>query len=90
MRKIERFGIFVFHSDAEGIPLKCADSPEECATFRNIPDAFKEVEERHIDYGVRTEIVDLDSNTVVLETTDEGRIWNAPVRARKPAVPVPA
>ncbi len=90
MRKVERFGIFVFYEDAEGVPLKCADNPGECATFRNTTEALKEMNERSIDYGVRTEIVDLDSNTIILQTTDEGRTWAVPARIREPAVPVPA
>ena len=91
MRTIEQFGVFVFHDDAgEGAPLKRADNPEECATFRNSAEALREMNERHIDYGIRTEIVDLDSNKVVLRTTDEGRTWIVPAKGERSAVPVPA
>ena len=91
MRKIEQLGVLVFHENEEsGIPLKYADNPDECATFRNSAEALREMEERGIDYGVCTEIVDLESEGVVLRTTDKGRTWNVPTREERAAVPVPA
>lgn len=91
MREIRQFGVLVFHSDAEeGVPLKYAESPEECATFLNSAEALREMNERQIDYGIRTEIVDLDSNKVVLETTDEGRTWSVPAKRCRAAAPAPA
>ena len=91
MRKIEQLGVFVFHENEEdGVPLKYADNPDECATFRNSAEALREMEERGIDYGIRTEIVNLDNNKVVLRTTDEGRTWNVPTREERAADPVPA
>ncbi len=91
MRKIEQLGVFVFHENEEdGVPLKYADNPDECVTFRNIAEAKQEMEERLIDYGIRTEIVDLDRNKVVLRTTDEGRTWSVPAQGERSAVPVTA
>lgn len=90
MRKPEQFGVFVFHTETECFPLQRADDPGESATFRTITEALKEMNERRIDYGIRTEIVDLDSNTVVLETADEGKTWSAPERNRRPAALTPA
>lgn len=91
MRTIEQFGVFVFHEGAEdGAPLKRADNSEEWATFRNSTEALREMDERHIDYGIRTEIVDLDGNKVVLRTTDEGRTWIVPAKGERSAIPVPA
>ena len=92
MRQIKQFGVFVFQdkSEAAGTPLKYADSPEENATFSSPAEAQAEMSERYIHYGIRTEIVNLDNNTVALETTDRGRTWHEPTRARKSAEPVPA
>ena len=91
MYTIEQFGVFVFHEEVgEGTPLKRADNSEECVTFRNSAEALREMDERHIDYGIRTEIVDLDSNNVVLRTTDEGRTWIVPTKRECSAAPVPA
>ena len=91
MHKIEQFGVFVFYEDTGGgVPLKRADNSEESATFRNFAEALQEMNERRIDYGIRTEIVDLDSNKIILRTTDEGRTWIVPTKGERSAAPVPA
>ena len=85
MREIKQFGVFIFRDESEiaGTPLKYADFPEENATFSSLAEAQAEMSERSIHYGIRTEIVNLDNNTVALETTDRGRTWHEPTRARK-------
>ena len=90
MKEIKQFGVFVFRDKSEvaGTPLKYADSPEENATFSSLTEAQAEMSERSIHYGIRTEIVNLDSNVVVLETTDRGRTWHEPTSARKSAEPI--
>lgn len=92
MKEIKQFGVFVFREESEivGIPLKYANSPEENATFSSPAEAQAEMSERSIHYGIRTEIVNLDNNVVVVETTDRGRTWHEPTRTRKLAMPVPA
>ncbi len=92
MKRLDQFGVFVFHEDEEeGAPLKRADNSEGCATFADPAAARQEMDERCIDYGIRTEVVDLDSNKVVLQTTDGGLTWHEPARARQStAEPVPA
>jgi hypothetical protein len=84
MQKIKQFGVFIFNDDTEeGPPLKRADNPEECATFSDPMEALREMNERCIDYGIRTEVVDLDCNAVLLETTDQGQTWCEPKHARR-------
>jgi hypothetical protein len=91
MHTTEQFGVFVFHEETGGgVPLKRADSSEECSTFRNSAEALREMDERRIDYGIRTEIVDLDSNKVVLQTTDEGQTWDVPTKRERLDIPAPA
>lgn len=92
MNAIKQFGVLVFHhgNTGEGLPLKRADNPEEHATFDNPAEAQKEMDERHIDYGLRTEIVDLDSSAIILQTTDEGRTWSAPTKGERLVTSVPA
>lgn len=90
MKEAKQFGVFVFREESEvaGTPLKYADSPDECATFSSPAEAQAEISERSIHYGIRTEIVNLDNNVVVIETTDRGRTWHKPTRAHKSAEPI--
>ena len=91
MTRVEQFGVFVFHSEApNGASLKCADGNGKCATFRNSAQALKEMSDRGIYYGTRTEIVDLVSGAVVLETIDRGTIWSVPAEGRRSAALPPA
>ncbi len=93
--RTNRYRVFIFpHADDRDTEngnhaLRHAGS-EEIVTFISISDALKEMNERQIDYGVFTEIIDLDTGNSVLETTDKGRTWRTLACAHKPAKSVPA
>jgi hypothetical protein len=96
MQKSRRFVVYIF-PDANDLntengnnAMKCAEKPDEIASFDSWQMAKTEMRERHIDYGALAQIFDLDTGTVVCETTDDGRTWHEPAHAPKSAEPVPA
>ena len=93
--RTNRYGVFIFpdsddRSTENGNHALRAAGSEEIVTFGSISDALKKMDDRQIDYGSLTEIIDLDTGKAVLETTDEGQTWHAPTYVRTSAVPIPA
>ena len=81
MEKLKPFVVWIF-SDANDLDtkngkntMKCAHNPDETASFDSPEEAQAEMRERCVDYGALVQIYDLDSATVLWETTDGGRTW---------------
>lgn len=90
MEKLRRFIVYIFpnandmNTENGESAMKCADNPDEIASFDSWEKAQMEMRERHVDYGALAQIYDLNTGTVLFETRDDGRTWKNPSHHSRP------